>query len=286
MKSAIAIVTHRSGIPFLENLLRSFKSYYKYNIVLVISEFRTGELETFSNIRSKFDELPIEICTTRSNSFEFGGVYSLYEDTDYDEFLLLSHSCEIINTDLFDIVFEENRGRSVAFSIQQAHWGWIYSEYLNRRNQDFVSKHLEQKAHDKLVELGTVSFWHGHLGKYRRAILDKMNLGEYLPRNMIEAVVKSELLFTSNYNDLDPNTVVLFPDWEDGKDIREKFGKKRLRLGNQYIIKWKTHWTIDMVLDDMKSQYVSHRIKRMVKNHLNDICNVVRKTSPFQSRKR
>jgi hypothetical protein len=93
-----------------------------------------------------------------------------------------------------------------------------------------------------------------------------MNLLDYLPNNMIEAITKSELLFTSTYHSLDGTTVVLFPDWLDGKVVEEKFGKKRLKIMSEYIIKWQTHWSSGMVFEDMKSEHVGYRAKEYARN--------------------
>jgi len=121
-------------------------------------------------------------------------------------------------------------------------------------------KYLDQATLLKLINLKDIKFWQGHIGKYRRIILDKINLLEYLPTNMIEAISKSELLFTSRYHSLDKSTIVLFSDWKDGGVVEEKWGKKRKKIANEYIIKWKTHWSSKMVFDDIKSKYISYKV--------------------------
>ena len=112
-------------------------------------------------------------------------------------------------------------------------------------------------------------FWQGHLGKYRRAVLDQINLLDYLPTNMIEAISKSELLFTSRYHALDPSVVVLFPDWNDNKgDVMKLFGKRRLRIANDHLIKWKTYWEPNMVYEDMRPKTLANRLRSLRRQHL------------------
>ena len=252
MKRVIVVPTYRTGIKFLENLLSSFRGYRKYPILIVISDYRESDREVFSAVLNKFPELPLSLETIETNSFELGGLYTAYKKTDYDEFLLLSHSCEIVNPDIFDLVFDVHAGRSVAFGLQSGDWGAAMGR--ERQNEEFILRHLDRETHDKLVRLGSVRFWQGHIGKFRREILNRMNLLEYLPTNMIEAISKSELLFTSTYHSMDSTTVVLFPDWVDGDVVQKKFGRKRLKIVNEYIIKWKTHWSTDMVFADMGSK--------------------------------
>src|ERR1035437_3681231 len=101
MKSVIVIPTHRTGIKFLENLLVSFQGYSKYPILIVVLEYRQRDREAFSSILNRFSELPLSLEIMETNSFELGGLYTAYKKTDYDEFFLLSHSCEIVNRDIF-----------------------------------------------------------------------------------------------------------------------------------------------------------------------------------------
>jgi hypothetical protein len=260
MTNVIVIPTHRSGVAMLDNLLTSFNGYDKYPILIVVCDYKRRDKKIFSSIREKFARLPISWEQIKTNSFELGGLYTAYEKTNYDELLLLSHSCEIVNPEILDLVFEKHSGKSVAFALQTGNWKSTQGE--NRR---FTLKHLDHDTNLKLLKLGDIEFWQAHLGKYRRAILDQMNLKDYLPTNMIEAISKSELLFTSGYHSLDPTTVVLFPNWKDGDVFEEKFGRMRLKIMNEYIIKWKTHWNVDMVFDDVKNKYLRHRVKKLLR---------------------
>jgi hypothetical protein len=251
MRNIIVIPTHRSGVKLLDNLLDSFKGYDKYPILIVISDYKQGDQEIFSNIRKKFSNLPIVWEIIKTNSFELGGLYTAYVKTDSDEFFLLSHSCEIVNTNIFDIVFEKYKNKSVALGVQPGNWKYGIAG-MELKYIKFVLRHLDPKVNLSLIDLGKCAFWQGHIGKYRREILDKMDLLDYLPTNMLEAISKSEILFTCTYQALEHETVVLFSDWRDSNVFEEKFNKKRLKIQNEYIIKWKTHWSIEMVCDDMK----------------------------------
>jgi len=261
MTSVIVIPTHRSGVGLLANLLGSFNGYNKYPILVVISDYRKKDGKVFRDIKEKFLHLPITWEHIKTNSFELGGLYTAYKETNYDEFLLLSHSCEIVNTEIFDLVFEKWLGKSVAFGLQSGNW-----KYAQGENEKFTLRHLDRRTNSELLNLGDITFWQAHIGKYRRTILDQMNLPEYLPTNMIEAISKSELLFTSTYHAADSSTVVLFPSWKDGNVFEEKCGKKRLKIMNDYIIKWKTHWNTNMVFDDMRSQYTSYIVKKLLRS--------------------
>lgn len=264
MKSVIVIPTHRTGTNFLENLLASFQGYNEYPILVVISECRQGDRKTFSSIINNFSKLPLSLETIETNSFELGGLYTAYCKTDYDEFFLLPHSCEIVNRDIFDIVFERNSGRSVAFGLQIGDLNAFLGH--RRQNERLILRHLDRATYEKVARLGNCRFWQGHLGKFRREILNRMNLLDYLPNNIVEAISKSELLFTSAYHRLDSTTMVLFPDWIDGKVVEEKFGKRRLKIENEYIIKWKTHWSYEEIFEEMKRRHVGYRATKYARN--------------------
>lgn len=235
MNDVIAIPTHITGVQFLDNLLSSLKGFDKYPIIIVINDHKEANLASFLDIKKKFNKLPITIITLPTNSFEFGGLYAAYQFTNYNDIFLLPHSCEIVNTDLFDMVFDLHRNKSVAFALMDSCWG--------------------------------KGIWHSHVGKYRRLILDKMNLSDYLPRDMNEAIEKSEAIFTTRYHALDKDTVVLFPDWVNADVFEEKFGKLRMKIANEYIIKWKTHWNSNMVRDDMaKTNPPKRSIRKTIKH--------------------
>jgi hypothetical protein len=259
-KQAIVIAAHRSGILFLENLLQSFKGYNHYPIVIVISEYKPGDKKLFGDLIAKFADLPLSLETIETNSFEFGGIYAAYHKTDYDEILLLSHSCEIVDTGLFDIVFKKYEGKSIAFGVLTADWPKSIRE-LDARRRKFLLKNINPKVHQHLMEKGIVEFWQGHIGKYRREALAKFNLKEYLPKDIIEAVTRSEFMFTPAYHREEPDAVVLFPEWHDGIGVHEeKFGRTRLKIKNDYIIKWKTHWMLQLTVSTAMSKKWSSRV--------------------------
>jgi hypothetical protein len=275
MKNVIVIPTHRTGTKLLENLLASFQGYDEYPILIVISDYRQRDRKAFSSIIKSFNKLPLSLETIETNSFELGGLYTAYKKTDFDEFFLLPHSCEIANRDIFDIVFKKYAGRSVAFGLQSGDWNAALGQ--EHQNERFILKYLDRATSDKLTQLGSIRFWQGHIGKFRREILNRINLLEYLPTNMIEAISKSELLFTSTYHSLDSTTVVLFRDWIDGEVVEEKFGKDRLKIMNEYIIKWKTHWLPEMVFEDMRRKHVGYRTRKYTGNQAAMVFNWIKR---------
>jgi hypothetical protein len=229
MKDAIVVPTHVSGIAFLENLLGSLQGLRRYPIVIVVNGFRERQLPTFLAVKQRFADLPITLLTLKTNSFEFGGLLAAYRYTSFDNLFLLPHSCEVVSPALFDLVFERHRERSVALALAESRWG--------------------------------SGMWHSQIGKYRRQILDRIDLEEYLPRNMLEAI-KTEVFFTRRYHSLDGGTVVLFPDWTDSNVFEEKFGRRRMKIANEYVIKWKSHWTVKMVADELGPwRYVLYTLK-------------------------
>lgn len=204
MKNIIIISTYVKTARFLENLLFSFKGYSKYPILLVITGFKKEHLAPFLKIEKKFHKLPIDIKTIHKDTFEFGGLYVAYKETNYDNLLLLQDTCEIVNTDLFDIVFEKYQDKSVAFSIVNG-------------------------------------FWMCCIAKYKRSILDKIDMEKFLPHNRLEAF-ETEWRFTQAYSRLEKDAVILFKDWVDCNVFEEKYGRINMKIANEYIIKWKAHW--------------------------------------------
>lgn len=214
---AIVIATHVSGTAFLENLLASFRGYDRYPILVVINQYVPGQKAVFDRIVGAFPGLPITVLTLEQNAFEFGGLLAAVEQTDYDEFFLLSHSCEIVDTRVFDVAFETHRGRSVAC--------------FPMRKRDGV-------------------LWNAHIGKYRREVLQAMHFRRFMPRNIYEATVRSEFRFTTNYHRSDPGAVLLHPLDTTQVSFVEKFGRLRMKMTIPELIKWKTHWTIGMLFED------------------------------------
>jgi len=265
MNEAIVIPTHRSGIKFLNNLLSSFKGYDKYPVVIVINDYKHGDMREFSEIKKKHSRIPITIETIETNSFEFGGLYTAYHKTAYDEFLLLPDSCEIVNPDLLDTVFKRHEGKSVAFGLGEGGWHKFWKG-LDSANKEFAEKYIDKDANALLVNIGDFKYWQGHAGKFRRAILDKMDLEKYLPLNKIEAVVKGEFLFTYSYHLLDQDTVVLFSDWKDGDTYETKLGRRRMKISNEYIIKWKAYNSPFLIIDEMRASHgsIADKAKRLV----------------------
>ena len=245
--SLVVIPTHRSGIRFLDNILESFNGYDRYPIVVVVNDYKDSDETIFTSLLKKHHNLPLELKTLETNSFELGGLYVALQQTEYSEFFLLSHSCEIVNSEIFDIIFNKYAGKSVAIGIQTG--SWEYALGRSEENRDIVLRYLTEEKNKKMLASGNIEFWQGHIGKYRREVLEKINIEEYLPNNMVEAISISEMLFTNVYQSIEPTTIVLFPEWIDSNKFEEKFGKKRMKIENKYLIKWKSGSSAEFVGD-------------------------------------
>ena len=265
MKPLIVVPTHRSGTAFLVNLLESFKNHSPYPILIVVNDHRSDDEDIYAVIAKRYSSLSLSVEYLASNSFELGGLLVAMERTDCDEFFLVSHSCEIVDHGIFELVFETHGGVSIGLASQTGNWAWNLGK--QREYESLILTYLEPSIHERLLQLGEISFWQGHLGKYRRPVLELLDLYRYLPNNMIEAISKSELLFSHDYQQLEPESVILFPRWYAGV-IEEKFGKPRMKIANEYIIKWKSHWTAEMVYSDMMGPQfmsLSSRLRRRIR---------------------
>jgi hypothetical protein len=265
MAPLIVIPTHRSGFHMLENLLASLGRQLPYGILVVINDCREEDITALRAILGRHPALQVDVASQAQNTFELGGLAVALATTNADEFFLLSHSCELVDTGLFDILFQEHAGKSVALSLMDGDWRRALGR--RRKYEPLVLRYLDRRAHDRLLEIGLLKIIPSLLGKYRRAVLERMDLATYLPSNLIEAISKHEMLFSYDYLRLDPQTVTLFPDFVDGADgaeIRWKFGKPRMRIANSYIIKWKSHWSPRMIYDELTGKPVRWRTAWMI----------------------
>lgn len=216
--SVIGVATHRSGVAFLRNFLASLRNYAAYPIVVVINDFKDDDRQLFEGILNEFAHLPIQVATLRENYGEFGVLAAMDRVSRCDNVFLLSHSCEIKDPTLFDIVFRDlPYESSVALS------------YL-----PFYRTHAYR-------------VWTSFLGKYRREVLRDIAFEHYAPRSVFEFHL-AEICMTHTYGIADPDVHVLFPDFAEGDIIEEKFGRRVMKIENAYLIKWKSHWNLDQLI--------------------------------------
>lgn len=130
-----------------------------------------------------------------------------------------------------------------------ANWRGALGE--SREFEPIILKYLDPKTHERLLNLGKFIFIPSLVGKYRREILEQMDFQSYVPTNILEAFANGEYLFSNDYIALDKEMIVLFPDWIDQPKFEHIYGKTRMKLENEFIIKWKSHWTPQMIFDGL-----------------------------------
>ena len=86
------------------------------------------------------------------------------------------------------------------------------------------------------------------LGKYRSEVLKTLELPS--PKTRLDSCV-AEFNFLPKYLDSEPNKVELFPDfWKQPEKFEFKHGRENMVIDNDYLIKYKGHWTSSMLYDD------------------------------------
>jgi len=136
MKQAIVIQTHYSNVKMLEDLLISLNGV-QYPIKIVANDSDNAPVNHTFNLYNVLDNTHIldstdvQILLAFKNGYDPQVIQVIYEQTDYDEFLLLHDTMIIKRLDLFDLFFKTHAGMSVSF----------FHNYMNFIGK-FVRNHL------------------------------------------------------------------------------------------------------------------------------------------------
>lgn len=149
------------------------------------------------------------------SDYELGAIMkALREHPQLEEFIFLHDTCEIKHQDLYRFCFEKHAGKSVSFSDHPSPIGM-------------------------------------YLGKYRREILEKMDIK--IPQDKWESV-EMEITFPKEYVKLDP--VVYIPQpLRDGNNFVTKYGRVNMKLENDWLVKYKSTWSRSMLKDYVDVPY-------------------------------
>ncbi len=170
-------------------------------------------IETNKGREEMFDNLMRSINThyqvlpVYRNDFELGAIAHAVYNTDLDEFLFLHDTCEIKNNSLFELVFETHKGKSVALADHPC----IFGMYLGKYKREVLNKILLPKAHTKLE------------------------------------AVEYEIEFNNLYCKTDGDVQIISNPLHNNDIFCEMFGRKNMKLENDYLIKYKATWSRSML---------------------------------------
>lgn len=112
MKQGVIIVTWSGGREQYECLLNSLPSPFKYGLLTVVND---GNNADWIEQRSSRYEGIGGVYKVPYDGFELGALKLAMEVTDWDEFILLQDTIEILDGKILDILFENYPNSSVAY---------------------------------------------------------------------------------------------------------------------------------------------------------------------------
>ena len=174
----------------------------EYPVLVVVNAIKETPPEWLQRLYALTGEQRWHLWGNDFDGYEIGAIEATLEHTNWDEFIFLQESIEVKDQSLFKKLFDEYPNQSVAYN-----------------------PHFQM-----------------YLGKFRREILNNLKLP--LVRDKIEAV-RQEELFTRDYWNADPTTQVFNPNFKDENfyhNWEEMWGRKNLKLEDDYIIKRKGTW--------------------------------------------
>ena len=123
MKLGIVVCTYVGYENWLQNLLNPFKGGSAYPLYVVMNGVKNlpdknGYLDAFKKC---FLQYPVSLLEGTDN-FEVGAIHDVILQTDLDEFLFLQASMEVKDFEIFEIVFRQYLGRSVAITPKFFHF--------------------------------------------------------------------------------------------------------------------------------------------------------------------
>jgi hypothetical protein len=216
MKQCLVVVTWAGNDQTLPSFLKSIENYHKYPLVIVVNEYLLMEPSQLEDLaRNNI------ILANRENLWECGAIYSVLQNTDYDEFIFLQDTQVIKDPTIFDLMF--------SFKDQSVIFGYRWGCYLAKYRREILSQ--------------IVKF------PITRTKMDSMYWEVMLPRqySMLERKIP-ELFYY--WRDDNPK------NW-----VEEKFGRSNLVLDNPYILKYKgtvafgDFKTTDLTWDELKDNW-------------------------------
>lgn len=153
----------------------------------------------------KNSKYPVHVIN--DNGFELAHISKAY-DMGFDEFLYIHDTCIIKDIKLFDMLFEEQRGQSVALSDHPCIFGM-------------------------------------YIGKYKREALRGMEMP--IVDSKLQAINYEETWTREYVNRPEAHVVLLTPPLHDGSNFVTIRGKQYMKLENDFIIKLKGTWSRNMI---------------------------------------
>jgi len=147
----------------------------------------------------------LECLVVVNDGYEMGKIKWVYDHTDWNEFVFFQDSVQIKNGTFIPTLFNELEGRSVSLCGCPCPFG-------------------------------------SYLGKYRREVLDQMELTE--TRTKVEAV-NMERSFSDAYCAIE-KPVQYFEDLNDAPNFEVFGGRQNMVLENFFIKKFKGTWNMGM----------------------------------------
>lgn len=175
----------------------------EYPVLIVINDAHNTPKSWWEKLYAWSGEMTWHIYQQQFDGYELGAIQATLDHTDWDEFILLQDTIEIKDQEVFRLMFTEYPGQSVSYN-----------------------PHFQM-----------------YLGKYRRDILKQISIPEV--RTKVEAV-RQEEQFAYAYQKADPDLKIFNPQFKDEAfytSWEEMFGRKNLRMEDDYIIKRKGTWS-------------------------------------------
>ena len=127
MKQGIVIVTWSGGKAQFETLINSIKDTH-YPIIVVVNDAPNADNAWLSAISNNY-----LVFQMPWDGFELGAIQTVLQNTVLDEFILLQDTFEILDISIFDILFNNYPGQSVAYNPH-------FQMYLGKFRREVLKK--------------------------------------------------------------------------------------------------------------------------------------------------
>jgi hypothetical protein len=123
MKQGIVICSWSGGREWLDQCLKSLEGC-KYPITVIINDAGNADPHWIEAIKHN-------VGLINEDTYEVGAIQAGHQV--YDEFFFLQDTCQIKNLEIFDIIFQEYKGKSIQ-------WGYKFQSYLGKFRKEILDQ--------------------------------------------------------------------------------------------------------------------------------------------------